>query len=154
MLYRLALSITLNPAEAEDVVQDTLLKIWNRRSEWTSIESVQAYCVTIARNLAIDKSRSGNNRNTTLPEEVETIADSGSPYQHMIDRERMQLIHNLIQSLPEKQRIVMQLRDVEGKSYKEIGQMLHLSEELVKVTLFRARQRVRQKYMEIDEYGL
>ena len=54
-LYRLALRITLNSAEAEDVVQDTMIRVWNKRDEWPQFESIEAYCLTIARNLAIDR---------------------------------------------------------------------------------------------------
>lgn len=54
----------------------------------------------------------------------------------------------------EKQRLIMQLRDIEGESYKEIAKILNLTEEQVKVNLFRARQKVKQRYLEIDEYGL
>lgn len=55
MLYRLALRITLNRAEAEDIVQDTLIRVWNRRDEWEQIESIEAYCTTVCRNLALDR---------------------------------------------------------------------------------------------------
>ena len=56
--------------------------------------------------------------------------------------------------LPEQQRTIMQLRDVEGKSYREISSIMGLTEEQVKVYLFRARQKVKQKFLEIDHYGL
>ena len=68
--------------------------------------------------------------------------------------ERLGLLHRLIAELPEKQRTILQLRDVEGKSYKEIAEILQLTEEVVKVNLFRARQRIKLKYNEIDTYGL
>lgn len=55
-LFRLALRITFNRAEAEDVVQETLIRVWNKRDEWTQFGSVEAYCLTVARNLAIDRS--------------------------------------------------------------------------------------------------
>lgn len=54
-LFRLALRITLNHAEAEDVVQETMIKVWNRREEWQKIDSIEAFCLTICRNLAVDK---------------------------------------------------------------------------------------------------
>jgi RNA polymerase sigma-70 factor (ECF subfamily) len=66
----------------------------------------------------------------------------------------MKIIHRLIDGLPEKQRLIMQLRDIEGESYKDIAKVLQLTEEQVKVNLFRARQKVKQRYIEIDEYGL
>ena len=56
--------------------------------------------------------------------------------------------------LPEKQRSIMQLRDIEDKSYKEIATLLKLTEEQVKVNLFRARQKVKQWFTNIDNYGL
>ena len=56
-LYRLALRITLDHAEAEDVVQETMIKVWNRREKWDQIESIEAFCLTICRNQALDKTR-------------------------------------------------------------------------------------------------
>ena len=63
-------------------------------------------------------------------------------------------ILEVVNELPEKQRLIMQLRDIEGESYKKIATLLNLTEEQVKVNLFRARQKVKQRYLEIDEYGL
>ena len=66
----------------------------------------------------------------------------------------LQWIHRLFQLLPEKQRTVLQLRDIEGKSYKEIAAFLEISEEQVKVNIFRARQRIKSEFEKIDRYGL
>ena len=71
-----------------------------------------------------------------------------------MQRDRIRLVRRLIDSLPEKQRSCMQLRDIEGKSYKEIAAILEISEEQVKVNIYRARQTVKQKYQEFQEYGL
>ena len=71
-----------------------------------------------------------------------------------MQRDRVELIRRLIDHLPEKQRSVMQLRDFEGKSYKEIAQILGISEEQVKINIFRARQTIKQKYIETEKYGL
>ena len=68
--------------------------------------------------------------------------------------EQFQLVHRLVNELPEKQRTIVQLRDIEGKSYKEIADVLGITEEQVKVNLFRARQRIKLKYSEINDYGL
>jgi len=71
-----------------------------------------------------------------------------------MQQDRMQLIRHLINELPEKQRSAMQLRDFEGKSYKEIAKVMDISEEQVKVNIFRARQAIRQKFIEKEKYGL
>lgn len=64
------------------------------------------------------------------------------------------MIHRLLNELPEKQRSIMQLRDIEGKSYKEIADILQIPEEQVKINLFRGRQKIKQRYTEIENYGL
>lgn len=153
-LFRLALRITLDRAEAEDVVQDTMIKVWNKRDEWSQFESVEAYCLTVAKNLAIDRSQKKEAQNVELTPEMEEANDVNSPHESLIFDEKMAIIHRLVNELPEKQKLIMQLRDIEGESYKKIATILNLTEEQVKVNLFRARQKVKQRYLEIDEYGL
>ena len=126
-LFRLALRITFNRAEAEDVVQETMIRVWNKRDEWTQFGSIEAYCLTVARNLAIDRSEKKDARTVELTAEAEETSDASGPYERLVNKERMTLIHRLINKLPEKQRLIMQLRDIEGKSYKEIAALLHLS---------------------------
>lgn len=153
-LFRLALRITFDRAEAEDIVQETMIRVWNKRDEWDGLESVEAYCLTVARNLAIDRSEKKDSQTVELTSEAEQTPDASSPYDRLVNKERLKLVHRLVSELPEKQRLIMQLRDVEGKSYKEIAVALHLTEEQVKVNLFRARQKVKQKFIDIDSYGL
>ncbi|WP_455591255.1 RNA polymerase sigma factor [Bacteroides sp.] len=153
-LFRLALRITLDRAEAEDVVQDTMIRVWDKRDEWKQFESVEAYCLTVAKNLAIDRSQKKEAQNVPLTPEMEEESEASGPYDRLVSNERMRIIHRLIDELPEKQRLIMQLRDIEGESYKEIAKVLNLTEEQVKVNLFRARQKVKQRYTEIDEYGI
>lgn len=153
-LFRLALRITFDRAEAEDIVQETMIRVWNKRDEWNELESVEAYCLTVARNLAIDRSEKKDSQTMELTTEVEQTPDASSPYDRLVNKERLKLVHRLVGELPEKQRLIMQLRDVEGKSYKEIAAALRLTEEQVKVNLFRARQKVKQKFIDIDNYGL
>ena len=93
-------------------------------------------------------------RHVELTPEVTELPDMAAPDKLMERDERLGLLHRLIAELPEKQRTILQLRDVEGKSYKEIAEILQLTEEVVKVNLFRARQRIKLKYNEIDTYGL
>ena len=153
-LFRLALRITFDRAEAEDVVQDTMIRVWNKREEWTQFGSIEAYCLTVAKNLAMDRSQKKEAQNVELTPEMEEESEISGPYDQLVNNERMSIIHRLINELPEKQRLIMQLRDIEGESYKEIAKILNLTEEQVKVNLFRARQKVKQRYLEIDEYGL
>ncbi|WP_315390998.1 sigma-70 family RNA polymerase sigma factor [Prevotella denticola] len=154
-LFRLALRITLNRAEAEDIVQDTLIKVWNRREEWNAIDSIEAFSLTVCRNLSLDRIRKKGNDNDSL-EDVKAADPlaSSNPQDRMIQTDKVRLIRQIVDGLPEKQRSCMQLRDFEGKTYKEIAGVLDISEEQVKVNIFRARQTVKQKYLKLDNYGL
>lgn len=153
-LYRLALRITFDSAEAEDIVQDTMIRVWNKRDEWEELDSVEAYCLAVARNLAIDRSQKSEAQNLELTSETQEMPDALTPDRKFEQDEQLKIVHQLINELPEKQRTIVQLRDIEGKSYKEIAEVLQLTEEQVKVNLFRARQRIKMRYNEIDTYGL
>ena len=156
-LFRLALRITLNREEAEDVVQETMIKVWNRREQWEQIESMEAFCLTICRNLALDKTRKMGFLDQSLETDEHDAPDyshTANPEEQAIQQDRIRLVRRIIDNLPEKQRSVMQLRDFEGKSYKEIAAILEISEEQVKINIYRARQVIKQKYIEAEKYGL
>ena len=155
-LFRLALRITLSRAEAEDVVQETMIKVWNKRDHWDEIDSIEAFCLTICRNISLDKIKKAENQNQSIEEghDAPDLSYTSNPEELAMQRDRIRLIRHLIDHLPEKQRSCMQLRDFEGKSYKEIAQVLGISEEQVKINIFRARQTIKQKYIETEDYGL
>jgi len=155
-LYRLALRITLNPADAEDVVQETMIKVWNRRERWDEIESMEAFCLTICRNISLDKMRKMENLSQSLEEgqDAPDLSYASNPEEQAMQQDRIALVRKLIDRLPEKQRSIMLLRETEGKSYKEIAAVMEISEEQVKVNLFRARQTIKQWYIETENYGL
>ncbi len=147
-LYRMALRITMNAADAEDVVQETMMKVWNRRDQWNQIDSIEAFCLTICRNLSLDKVRRMDNQTQSLDAAYDP-KDHGvasNPEEQAIQSDRIRLVRLMISQLPEKQRSCMQLRDMEGKSYKDIATILNITEEQVKVNIFRARQTIREKF--------
>ena len=158
ILFRLALRITQNRADAEDVVQETMMKVWNRRGEWQQIESMEAFCLTVCRNVSLDKLRRVDRQVLSL-EDTPTEAGgfdpidhshSANPEQQAVQRDRLQQVRRIISQLPEKQRSCMQLRDIEGKSYRDIATILGITEQQVKVNIFRARQTVKEKMMSVE----
>ena len=101
-LYRLALRITCNNAEAEDVVQDTLIKVWNRRERWEEIESMEAFCMTICRNLALDKIKKMGNQHDSLDDNQQDRPSAlNNPYEEMNQKDRIQLVRRIVDELPE-----------------------------------------------------
>lgn len=153
-IFRLALRITLNRAEAEDIVQDVLIKVWNRRDDLAEVDSIEAYSLTVCRNLSLDRLQRKENNNVNLDDAPPTEADDAPPDLQMIRNERIDNIKRLVERLPIPQRAAMQLRDMEGKTYKEISAITGQTEEQVKVNIFRARQYIRKQIEKIENYGL
>ena len=110
ILYRLALRITLNSAEAEDIVQDTLIKVWNKRDSWAEIESIEAFSITVCRNLALDRISKHDHQNASLDEQgidrQDTAYDS---YERTQQRNKVELVRQIIDSLPIKQHKYIQI---------------------------------------------
>ena len=143
-LFRLALRITLDRQEAEDITQETLIKVWEKRDEWHQIQNMEAYCLTIARHLAIDATKSKRSAHLSLSETNETLhATDLLPDDDLDLRQRVAAIRNLINELPEVQRTIVQLRDIEGLRYNDIAQVTGLTETQVKVYLHRARKKIK-----------
>ena len=139
-LFRLALRITLDRHEAEDIVQETLVRLWERRDQWNEIENIRSFALSVCHRMAIDNVRQ---RQLHVQKEQE-IVEHQLGIQHTDEPdERLDLVHRLINQLPEVQRTVMQLRDIEGLRYDEIAQATGLSETQVKVYLHRARTRIK-----------
>ena len=154
-LYRLALRITLNSAEAEDIVQDTLIKVWNKRESWAEIDSIEAFSMTICRNLALDRIDRRGSHNASIDEQgIDSQDSAATPLEQTQQRDSVALVRQIIDSLPVNQRMCIQLRDFEGKTYKEIAAALDMTDEQVKINIFRARQTITQRFTQIDGYGL
>ena len=154
-LFRFAWRLLDNEEEAKDVVQEVLIKVWNGRDQMDAVQNWEAWCMRVTKNLSIDRLRSRQRKATGPMEEGFDIHhETLSPYEKTELAESMVRINQLIAALPEKQRQVIHLRDIEGYSYQEICEILDLDMSQVKVNLFRARNSVREKLVKINAYGL
>ena len=139
-LFRVAWCILRSKEEAEDIVQDVMLKVW--RDEKGKVENLAAYCYTMARNLALNRLVLKDNRSKELEGAYEQEVQE-QPLENIIRTEKMKLLYRMIDGLPGLQRDVVQLRDMEGLSYRDIAKTLQVTEEQVKVNLFRARKKIK-----------
>ena len=142
-MFRLAHRITLSQEEAEDVVQDTMERLWRERDNFSIINSIEAWTLRLVRNLSLDRlKRSG--RNTVALDAERDATPAASIDQQMELEEKMRIVREAMDRLPEIQRSIMQLRDIEGKTYTEIADILQISESQVKVYLHRGREKVKK----------
>ena len=155
-LYRLALRMLNSRQEAEDIIQDTYLKLWNMRDQLSQYNSIEALAVTMTKNLCIDKLRSYRKRkqNDGGLDNILLSSDKRHNPAEMLELdESMRCVYECIQQLPDQQRLVIQLRDIEHYSYEEISEMTDLKVNNIRVALSRARKSVREEYQKKQNYG-
>ncbi len=146
-LFRFAYNIVGNVQDAEDIMQELLIKIWNRQEQYSGLDNKEAWCMTVTRNLAIDKVRS-RKINTKDIDEFHHIRDHDHTQDKQMEAdESLKFVMDLVNDLPEKQRMIIHLRDVEGYSYKEIAEMMDTSLDFVKVSLHRARKSLKDELL-------
>lgn len=154
-LYRFAFRLLGNNEEAKDVVQEVMIKVWSGREQLDQVQNLEAWCMRITKNISLDRLRQQQRRPTdSLEKGMHLSHHSLSPAEATEIGERMKRIGELMAELPDKQRQVMHLRDIEGYSYNEICEILEIDMSQVKVNLFRARNAVREKLLKMDAYGL
>jgi RNA polymerase sigma-70 factor (ECF subfamily) len=144
-LYRFALSIVGNTFEAEDIVQEVLIKIWKKKDTFLQLDNKEAWCMTVTRNLAIDKTRTRKFKTEDISGHYSISDTSSRPDQITEFNDTMDLIKGYIEQLPEAQKEVIHLRDIEGFTYNEISEITGMPLERVKVNLHRARKSLREK---------
>lgn len=140
-MFRLALRLLNKREEAEDLVQEVLIKLWQQQERLSEIQNLEAWVVRLTKNQCIDKLRSGKTGGHQEWKEGLDWADASPlPDARAESADALYNLQKLMARLPENQRLVLHLRDVEGLSYQEITEALDLPLAQVKINLFRARQ--------------
>ena len=143
-VYRFILKNIKDKDTAQDIVQESYVRMWERVKE-VSYEKARAYLFTTAYHTMIDHIRK-NQRISSLDEEY-TLTHDESPGTY---NDLKEVINEAVAKLPEIQRSAIMLRDYEGYSYEEIGEILQLNESQVKVYIFRARTFLKQYIGSLD----
>ena len=141
-------------ADAEDVVQEVMIKCWESIKEPSKIENMEAFSMTLVRNKSLDKLKKKGRRYQDISEGFSLSSSGANPYEETAEKDAVISIKKFITELPEKQRTVIILRDIEGFSYDEIAKILDMSLSLVKVNLHRGRKQVRTQMMELENHGI
>lgn len=152
-VFRLAKRLLVSQDEAEDATQELYFKLWNNKSKLASYKNVEAFAMTMTKNYCLDRLKSKQASNLSLVHS--NYKDSHTGLQKEIElQDSVSKVHELIAELPEQQRMVIQLRDIEEYEYEEIGDMLQMQPTAVRVALSRARKNIREKLIAQHAYGL
>lgn len=146
-LLNYARKLTENPDDAEDVVQEILLKLWNKRFELEQCRNIEAYATTMTHNFCMDIKRSKHTTSTSL-EHVQEAYFSGTPEQLLEIKDEVRLIREIIDSLPTLQRTIMKMKDIEEYETEEIAEITGCNPEAIRSNLSRARKKVRDIYLQ------
>ena len=138
-LYRVAFRLLGSQAEAEDAVQDLFLKIWDSVDDLDRVSNPQAWCLTLMRNLCVDRLRARAGRRT-VPVEENLPAEEG-----LVRSARMERTLEAVRALPPKSRKLLHLRMVEDLSYQEISRQTGLSQTALRVAFHRLKKQLKKK---------
>ena len=149
--YRFALRLTGNEYDAEDIMQELAIKIWKKGDDFDKLENKEAWCMSVTRNMAIDKIRHNKVRRH---ENIDTVfnvsSDSKTPEKELESSDLINRIHEIIDTLPENYKTVIQLREIEEMSYKEIAKIMNIELAKVKIYIFRARKLLQKLILEAN----
>ncbi len=152
-VFRLAKRLLVSAEEAEDATQELFLKLWKQKKKLNEYKSVESYAMTMTKNYCLDrlKSKQANNislvhsnykeRTTSLDKSIET-------------KDSLAIVYKLIDKLPEQQKMIIQLRDIEAYDFDEISKVMEMKPTAVRVALSRARKTIREALIKQHEYGV
>lgn len=151
-VFRLAKRLLVSTEEAQDATQDVLLKLWNKNKELDRFDNLEAFAMTVTKNHCLDRLKSKQAGVLTLVHSNYT--DSNATVEEKFEQQdSVSLVEKLMARLPEQQRMIVQLRDVEGYEFEEISSMLEMNETAIRVSLSRARKILREQLIKNHSYG-
>jgi len=152
-LLRFATHFLKDEDEAKDVVQDVFLKLWQKRDELENIENIEAYALRMTRNRCLDTIRANKTISINAETDRKIKEESVDVHVQIEFSESANQIKKLIERLPDLQRTVMIMRDIEQLTYDEIAESTELQLNAIRVNLSRARKKVRDEFLKLEQNG-
>jgi RNA polymerase sigma factor (sigma-70 family) len=153
-LYRFASRLLGDTDEAQDALQEVFIKLWNHREMLGTLNSLEAFAMKVTKNHCLDRIKA---RRTISLEQTGSLAfkaDDQMEIETMVEmKDAVSNILKLIGVLPEQQRMIIQLRDIEGYEFEEIEDVLGISMNTIRVNLSRARKKIREMYLNSTNNG-
>ena len=145
-LQRVALRLLGNAEDAEDMVQEVYMKLWSKRDALPDVKDVEAYCVTLTKNMCIDRLRIAEAEKEDMDEVPIMLAETDDVEAQVERRDAVEQVKQIIGTLPEHQQQVITLRDMEDCSFEEIVEQTGLTAVNIRMLLSRARRTIRERF--------
>ncbi len=153
-LMRFACQILQDEEEAKDVLQDIYLKLWQKRDDLQKVENLEAFAMRMIRNRCLDVIRGRRTVSMEVVKKAATDEEESTARDHTEITDSASLVKQIIAGLPDLQRTIIHLRDVEQLEYEEIADATQLNVNAIRVNLSRARKKVRDEILKIQNYGI
>ncbi|MBL0014060.1 MAG: RNA polymerase sigma factor [Flavobacterium sp.] len=152
-VFRLAKRLLVSTEEAEDATQEVLVKLWKKNESLDQFSSVEAFAMTITKNYCLDQLKSKRAGNLQIVHSNYTDRQPGLQ-QQLEDTDSLQWVERIINDLPEQQRLIIQMRDIEQFEFAEMAKILEMNETAIRVALSRARKTIREIMTKTHHYGI
>ena len=144
-LFSVAYRLMGNAQAAEDMVQETFLKLWMQRDKMEKVDNPEAYSITVLRRIFYDKMRAGHLQEVDKDVGSLQVSSSQNISKQLEEADEYQRVRLLINHLPEPQARIMLMRDIEDRSFDEISIETGLTEVNIRSILSRARKKIREQ---------
>jgi len=152
-VFRLAKRLLVSNEEAEDATQEILMKLWNNKESIGEYRNVEAFSMTMTKNFCLDRLKSKQAQNLKIVHS--NYQDNNISLQRQVElSDSVNWVAKIIEELPEQQKMVLQLRDIEEYEFEEIAKVLDMNETAVRVSLSRARKTIRERLINTHSYGI
>ena len=152
-VFRLAKRLLVSTEEAEDATQEVLVKLWNNKGKLESYSSVEALAMTMTKNYCLDQLKSKRATEMRIVHSNYTDRQAGLQQQSE-DRDSWNWAEKIMETLPEQQKLILQMRDIEQYEFDEIAKIMDMNETAVRVALSRARKTMREELTKTHSYGI
>jgi RNA polymerase sigma factor (sigma-70 family) len=152
-LFRLARRLLVSTEEAEDATQEVILKLWNKKENLDSYKSIEAFSMTMTKNYCLDQLKAKRSGNLKLVHD--NYIDRDPILENQLEaKDSLNWVEKAINELPEKQKLIIQMRDIEEYEFDEIAKIMDMNETAIRVALSRARKTVRAFMLKTNDYGI